>query len=623
MVYALVGTISAIKGSYVLIGLLLAYSITAVVIPGERSHRTMRTDRYLKLLVISWLFALAVAVLTANRLYGLLIGLPIGYLLLGLQLRSKTSPPSYLFQIALLFSLGPLTKYLTNGFYFGEGDIFHNSRWINELVESGQLASLERYADFPGYHLLSATVSAVTDLPAYDTVVMVQLSAFVMSIVVIYLLGEMLLKDARLAIIIALGMSLVFWMSFYVMRGVPQTVATTLVVFILYIAFRSRIQNTNLRCIAMGIIVGFTLVFTHHLTILLFAPIIAVILLTPWIQNRYTDIPSARQPQALVFIITGVLAVFYWSVQGQFTGELLYFSRIMLQAVISTGEGAGNLTYAFGYTLPPLSARSAARSLLTPEGIYFILLVTVSTLGIQHLLSRLDRYSNVLGLCLVGILGAPLVLRSPILTEHDRLRLSFAIFFVFLVGIGLLRVLEAGHRARSAQVIFLVLLVALGTLSPLIAGDDMYSVRQGESLYDDRPLPEPDKEFSAGEYNQLRDISSFAQASDGGISSFSHETRALEMFGVDNATDDSLYVSSEGLDSDRSLFLYRDRWPDHRTPHDQSETLLRITMSETWLEQLIVTENKVYDTGEMGLLWKNDGGTYGSEATETVDTGTQ
>jgi hypothetical protein len=121
--YISIGEVTAIKGTYVLFGIIVAsflYREGAETIKTE-SHQLGQPDRINRwcikavLIIVSATFL--VTYVTGVRLVPVAISLSIGYTLVAYQLILGRINETMTYQLALLFLIGPVTKYLTTGFY--------------------------------------------------------------------------------------------------------------------------------------------------------------------------------------------------------------------------------------------------------------------------------------------------------------------------------------------------------------------------------------------------------------------------------------------------------------------------------------------------------------------------
>jgi hypothetical protein len=255
---------------------------------------------------------------------------------------------------------------------------------------------------------------------------------------------------------------------------------------------------------------------------------------------------------------------------------------------------------ALGRQLPETSAGTAALSVLSPTGIYSLLLVCTVSFAVVTALSRLDRFRRPMAFIVVGAGGALLLLPTPLVAIGlDRTQLPLSPFVAVVVAIALSRLLlNAATLPRLASVVVVFLL--LSTSATVAASDEAYALHSGPDLWEDRPLPEEQVEFSQREMESLEQGSAYLRRHEVGASTDWRTQIGLERYGTDS---DSMVVEEGRIGVGEDLLVYRDRWPDHSIrliPEPLS--LVTLVVDEAWLERTVRRENKVYTTGEIGML---------------------
>lgn len=631
----LLDTITAIKGGYVLLGLLIAVvvyrttdadhldadsSIAAVSIDDGKPDETRvdtvgRFTQSEKGVYIIIALTIAASALLGERFYPLLIGLLVGYALLGYQLFARRWSSRLLTQVLGLYLVSPVSQYLTTGFYFGPGDTFTHVRLVESLMESGTIEALTLYSGFPGFHTFVGAVSMVAGVPAYDGLQLVGITSFSALIVLIYLVADSL-HGQRFAIFAALALTLMDSIVFFATYFFPQSLAVVLFTFLLYVALRTYPRNSaDLRLTICGLVVVPAVVLTHHLTVVLLVPLFGFAVVSEWWttsraggSNWSIGVPTHRL--SLVFV-TGLLALTYWSFTEEFIGMFAVFVLGKLDSqLVASGSSKPILTYAIGTSIPSLTLWDSVLSLFSPEGIYFILLTSTFVLGLVSVLDAPRKYVRMTGLVSTGVLSVVLVMRTPFaLPGIERLRLPASIFFAFVIAIGLRRLLDSRPKVPGVRHLTLALFVVFAATTPIVAGDDLYRAHAGPGLYELQPLPEPQRELSSGEVEQLAATSRFIEThgSTSRVTTFGVTARALSRFGSESTGRVSIVES--GLRTGEGLFVYRERWTDHTVVFSPAEySLSSLVISEEWLDTTLQRENKVYDTGSVGILWRNEPG---------------
>ncbi|MFB6186387.1 MAG: hypothetical protein ABEI86_05910, partial [Halobacteriaceae archaeon] len=279
----------------------------------------------------------------------MLVSLPIGYFILLSNLGKD--PRKLLAGIILLFSIGPVTKYIVAGFYFGGGDILMHVKFIEQLLRSGDPATISSlYSLFPAYHILMASTSLITSLPAYDSLMIMGLICLSLVLLFIYVIiragaGS---GDLTLPIFTILLLSLVPSISFYTSYFYPQSMAITLLVIFLYTSSAYTDDWGSIRFAIISIVVMTSLVLTHHLTIVLASvPIVLLPLIALYIRRADNFRVKGLQrkvvyPALIPITLLMIAAVTYWSYIGtKFVVALLHaaINVIPVGGAVNTGGG--------------------------------------------------------------------------------------------------------------------------------------------------------------------------------------------------------------------------------------------------------------------------------------------
>jgi len=618
-----VGVIMAIKGSYALLGL----TIAALCYYGSRAVEGRTDARSLPVenldLGVAGVAAAAVAgaVVVPDRGLVLLLTLPLGYALLALQFRGGVGTRRLLAQVTALFLVSPVTVYLTTGFFFSHGDTFTHVRLVEALLASGFPGALGNYSTFPGLHSVAATLSLLGGVAPYDALMMFGIAAFASVVPLTYLLARLVSGDDRLALAVALGLSLLEPIGFFATYFFPQSLAVVLAYVLLYLAYRGATEGRagRRRVTALTVLLGAAIVLTHHLTLVLLMPVLVGLYALPRLAPLFAVAPH-RVVKPRVIPVFGVLAaaLVYWIVNRTFIVLLVGELAVLLlgQRTVASASSAVSETVAFGTRLPAADAAVALRSLGSPEGIYYVALVAVFCFGVAVALRTLDHRAGLFGLLAAGVISAPLLFRTPIAVEGiTRARLPVSLFFAFVLGVGLYALLTHARGSRAWTAGAVALVVVLGTTAPVVASGDLYGLHGGPDLYEVTPVPETQVEYTAAEYASLRATSGFVEANGGSVTTFAASRHGIEHFGTEADTD--LRIDETGVSTPESLVLYRDRWADHGVRVGNSElTTSTVVMGDAWLRDTVTREQKVYDTGHVGLLWNENGGRIGGAATE-------
>ncbi|WP_162829434.1 hypothetical protein [Halorussus rarus] len=599
--------VTAIKGTYALIGILIAISLQYLSSREPAFSETTQPIKFGYLTLILALSSVPLTVITNSRLPALLTIVPLCYLCIWLQI-NKISPMFLITQLVAVYFISPVTKVLTTGLYFENGDVFKHVHHTNELIASGHLWALGRYSDYPGYHLLTGTISLLTGFSPYHSMVVLQLVLFTVLIPIVYFIALTVFEESRRALLTAFALTMIYTVSRYSSIYFPQSIAVLFLTALLYLAFvmKRRGDETWRSWSILVTLVGVATIMTHHLTSFIFLPVIAAVLIGRYCL-RYLDKTIRVGPETFPLVAFGFGTVVYWVYEQNFISELIYHTSEVFQPTATSTEWRTVVT--LGKSLTPLGWRVALRSLVSPEGIYFALLVAVVALGIVLILRSPSVYFRAGHLVVVGILTSPLLLRTPIAPDVSRIRFPLAIFFAFIVGPGLEWLWRTEFDSQMLRVIPAILVITLGMTGVLVASHDLYAFNAGPDLYELRPLPEPEKELSRTEVQELQVTSDFVRNYGNGASTLSMTGRALKMLEV---SFEEASVSERGFRTSQELFVYREAWTDHRVSFTRGNRIGTVVISDAWFDRMVATENKVYTTGDTGILWTRSGGNLGT-----------
>lgn len=613
--FSQINVVFAVKGSYVLVGTILA----GMVFFGTRYYggvtsgfpsmdlNERNANRATKAVVILVSFAYVLILLTEYTVFVLAAVLPAGYFLLSLQLNAGTGTKLLLFQTVLLFTITPVAKYVTTDFYFGSGDILHHVGYTKELVAAGSTAGISStYSSFPGLHLLTATVHFVTGLPVYDALLSVGIAyGSLFTLPLVFLFAYHVVRNARYAVLTALMASTITYVVYYTTYFFAQALAVPLFLFLVYLAYRIesarrssgsaywRVLWETPRWSLVAVLVVLSILPTHHLTVILFTPVVALLFAGTLVVERVGGNESNGNGiaafNAILPFATIILGLVYWSLSAPGLIPFIFWSveQVFSHSLFFSSPGGGTRTYTFD-VIP------AAPPVASVDLVFYTALLALFVTGVLTLVEFHRRYRRVLPLTIVGVLGSITVLKTPLAVKSiGRIGFVFCFFFSFVTAAGCNYLLGASDRAHGRAALFVVLLVTVGTFGPLLAPDMM-----------DAPLDPRRAEQSSytdSELSQLRAASGFVRSTSGGVSAFWISNWTIEMYGVEGT---SPSVSQQGFHAPEGLFLYRESWADHAVGFRTGSLYLkRFLVSEPYLDNLIARQNKVYDSGSVGLLW--------------------
>jgi hypothetical protein len=623
-VFSLLGPVAGIKSGYVLIGLLFA-----AVVYYAHDDPQVSTDRrvapYYGQVVLGVVFLSIAAVATsailpfahssAIRTGVLVVGLPAGYVLLVLQISERSAPEWLLTQIVALFAVDPITKVLSTDFYFGRGDIPKHVRFGELVATTGTWRTIpetDLYHFFPGLQTLVGSVSLVSGLPEYESLVVTGIVTYLVVVVAAYLLAGLLFDDWLRPVCVALGVTMLGPIHRYSVYFFPQSLSVGLILVVLLAAYRFDVvpNGRYVKHLAITSPIVVALWFTHHFTTVLFVPVILCLLAVPVLADRL-GFGGVSRPQVLPIVAWIGGSVVYWLLNGAFIQNLVRDLRMIVTQSQASDTDAGAPVVALGGEAPDPLVSDAVLSLFSVGAVYNVLLVCVFAVGVLLLFRSPTSYRSPGALLAAGLLGAGFMIRLPIdLHGLVRTQLVVSAFVAFLIAVTLYLILPLSTDSIRKTGPALLLVVLLATSAPAYAADDLYGLHSGPDLWEIRTTPEPQKEFSAAEMEGFRLTASFAARHDLAIGTDWNSELGLSRYRLDLSTE-SFAAGGDRITTDAEVIVYRQRWLDHSVRLVPERTsFVTLLVSDEWFGRMEATENKVYTTGDVGMIAGGSDATY-------------
>jgi len=358
----------------------------------------------------------------------------------------------------------------------------------------------------------------------------------------------------------------------------------------------------------MVTIFGFSL--AHHVTQILFAGIVAVLLApSAFLKTRvgrHIGI-NERAPRflPLLLAITGGFTYLVLT-RSEIGAYLVRFTSERFENPLISDTGGARTVFGFGTDIPYQGSIDALISLFYVDGIYYIGLTALFVTGIVVVLTRYERYAKVAGFILLGTIGSLFALKTPLLSVVTRLALPLAFFFSIVAGIGLLWLTESvryrfstsvSGRERMRHLIVILLIITVMTTGPLVAGDDLYGLHSGPNLWEAYTTPEQQVDFSEQELDEIQATTRYADRHTTAVTMLWVTNEASDRFGGEERS--SATISEEGIRSSDPL-VYRIRWSEHQVGAE--DPVSTIAIADWWLDREIGASNKVYTTGMVGVV---------------------
>jgi hypothetical protein len=619
VVYVFLGKVTAIKGSYALLGVLVAAVLYQSHGDPERQlHEANHLGRWstkVTALLAGW--AYLITYVTGTRLAAVVVALSVGYSLVAYQLLFAGVTRAVVSQLAVLFTVGPVTKYLATGFYFGATDLLGHVRAVEVLYRTGRFEAIDSvystYSSFPALHIVSGTIGAFTGLPAYDSLILFGMVSYTIITVAVYYLSRSLFSPAE-AVAVTFVFSTLSVVHNYTTYFFPQALATALMFCLFYVATRQRSASDRYRVSLSAAVVLITVAFafTHHVTQILFLGIVAVVYapsaleLTRFGRRWLVNAARPRTIPMLFALATGLSHLLL--TRRAMIDYFVEFTRERLGDATVGDSGGGRTVIGLGTDIPYQTPRAAIESLVAVDGLYFIALAALFVAGVVTILTHYARYTRAAGALLLGGGAATVVLKTPLLSTVSRLALPLALFFCLIAGIGLwaLGVGRGGLAERNVPVrrfALAGLVVVVGVTGPLVAGDDLYGLHAGPNLWETYSTPEPQVDFSEQELAEFEALVGHVDRYDPDVTMLAVSREASERFGEVERSRPTV-VSESGIRA-ASTLAYRTEWTEHQVGYS-TDVAGTLYIADWWLRREVDATNKVYTTGSTGVLWEED-----------------
>lgn len=630
--FEILGPVVGIKSGYVLIGLLLAVTLynyaesdskqlLEKTPPNEDSHLSEFVIGLALMSIIAVVGARAFAVdASVLRTAALVVVLPVGYLLLALQIQRGVANKWLLLQIICLYAVDPLTKYASTNFYFGRGDIPKHVYFTELVVNSGTWQSIPEttfYSYFPGLQTLAGSVSLLTGLSPYDSLILTGIATYVIVVCVAYLLADLLFSDRLFPIYAAISVTALAPIHRYSVYFYPQALAVALMLIVVLVAFRyGVVQSSNyLQHALISAPIVMALWYTHHFTIVLFLPILVGLVLGPILLSRPLGLSDTVRPQRLPLLGLVGGSLTYWLTEDIFITALLNdLSKVVGFAEIPSNSGGGSEIVALGTAVPEPSVWEAALSLFSAGGLYNIMLVCLLSLGSLVVIRDRFKYQRAGTVIAIGIFGAGLMIRTPIdIHGLVRTQLPLSVFVAFVIAAGLRRLLPVRKESLKKAATVSLVVVLLASTGPAVAADDLYGLHSGPDLWESRTTPETQKDFTAKEMAGFRQSTAFSNRYDVSVATDWNSQIGLIRYSEEFKSYPTFDVDDGRIETNQKL-LYRQRWLDHSIRLiPERLSFVTLLISDDWHSELIRNENKIYTTREVGMLADNRNASYLSE----------
>ena len=590
---------TALKGVYVLLActMVLLLLHTEDMQLSRLSEFEIQPTQATRLVLTLTVLSLIIGTATDVLLVPVTVTLALGNGLIVVQIFGRERQRIHLFgQILLINSLLPALKYLRTGFY-GANDTLKHVRYVEMLLQDGTPASIpEVYAEIPGFHVLVGTVSALTDIPPYDALMVSGLILFSLVLPLVgYILTTVLLQNESVSLLVAAILPVVSPNPVYATYLFPQVLGIFIGFFIIFLTYRSLQTFSASRLVGLVTLLSIAMVAVHHLSIIIVGGILGFAIVMGKVSQHWN--PHTNVPSPLPLIVLLATAFIFWI---EIASEFIIALAFAISSIIVPSSSGSIMTsrHAFGLPLPEESVIEAALAIFSPIGLHNMVLAVLFLFGtfafIYSNRPDWDR-ASASPILLFGTGVSLLVLKTPLpLRGIVRMRQAAVLFFTLLIALGAYHLYK---RHNWGRVIVAILLITTALSGHLIAGTAIVDV-------DDELNRQ--QSFSNLEYQQLEAEAGFIKRhTDKSVTSDWLSRWMMYRFGISDLH--WLEVKNGTIAMNSDLFLYRNQWTNH-------EVLIKTTpyrfgsfyISDDYLHGTIDQESKIYTAGKTGLLWTSE-----------------
>ena len=427
----------AIKGLYLAIPVVLA-SVLIIWKPGLLQNNLSSADVKVNLGIISFthlvlLFSvlyvislcLLVAVESRPLMYFILMALMAS--LIFLEILVMDSEKSFqkniiLLQISLLLANSIFGQTLKLPLYYcsGGGDVLLHMRLIRSILEKGHISDyMGMYENFPLFHILGASATLMTGIDIPISYYITMGLSFSISILIVYLLITLVVKNGRTPLIAALFYSLSSVVIFEGTYIVVRVLAFILCFLVLYLLIKGS-NNIKLKALAIFFVIPLTLM--HQTTLVYFSAILLIFILIELIMYHRSHYIGYGYP---IFFTIAYLA--YW----------LYIAHDFFTFIINTITSTDESVVIPQLTLSEPILVSIFKEFDSVIIAFFAIIGIVALFKKSKLGIDITKVFAVLALiALLFYFKGPASFLEPLFLA-SRLRFPSAFFIVFAAAIGI------------------------------------------------------------------------------------------------------------------------------------------------------------------------------------------
>ncbi len=269
------------------------------------------------------------------------------YLSVFLQIFSKNvNPPlilaeSFLIAINLIYSVT-----LNYDFYFGTTDILPHIFLSEVTAMSGQTipTSLSDYAYFPLYHVLIAEASQLLNISTKTSLFLVTAPIYVMTIIFLYYLFNYITNNRQISLLSCVLFSASSVVLYYGTNVITRTMAFVMFVILLYLIYSVNFKKDKLSLKALSVIVAVFLTLVHNVSLPQLVLLLIILLASEYMIGNGSYISKP------FFILLNVIFTAYWFFVAYVFVQRSLAPRLQsqfLDSIVLTAGGAEVLQESF------------------------------------------------------------------------------------------------------------------------------------------------------------------------------------------------------------------------------------------------------------------------------------
>lgn len=231
------------------------------------------------------------------------------YLSVFLQIFSKNvNPPLILAESFLIAANLIYSVTLNYDFYFGTTDILPHIFLSEVTAMSGRTipTSLSDYAYFPLYHVLIAEASEILNISTKNSLFLVTAPIYAITIIFLYYLFNYITNNRQISLLSCVLFSASSVVLYYGTNVITRTMAFIMFIILLYLVYSVNFKKDKLSLKALSVIVAVFLTLVHNVSLPQLVLLLILLLASEYIIGNGSYISKP------FFILLNVIFTAYW-----------------------------------------------------------------------------------------------------------------------------------------------------------------------------------------------------------------------------------------------------------------------------------------------------------------------